>query len=384
MPSAPHSPWRRRVLALLLLIVLLGGGWYLLYGRGGVRPEMRETQYVRIALAELRDIPQYYQGLGTVTPQSTVLVKSRVDGQLMALHFTEGQRVREGDLLAEIDSRPFEAQLKQAEGALARDAALLQNARADLARYQKLIREQSVSAQQLQNQESLVGQYEGAVLIDQGNITAAKLQIEYCRITAPISGRVGLRRVDLGNMIRASDASGITVITQTRPIQVIFTLVEKEIPDVLRAVREARRATPPEKLPVEVWDQDGKTLIATGELLTLDNQIDTTTGTVRAKAVFENVDEALFPNQFVNARLRVRMLQQALVIPVSAVQRDNKGFFVYTVNATKAAQVHPVTTGYTFGGVTVVEKGLTPGDIVVTDGVDRLRQGTQVKYDEGK
>ncbi len=274
----------------------------------------------------------------------------------------------------------LEAQLKQAEGALARDAALLKNARTDLVRYQKLIREQSVSTQQLQNQESLVGQYEGAVLTDEGNIAAAKLQIEYCRITAPVTGRVGLRRVDPGNMIHASDASGITVITQTRPIQVVFTLVEKEIPDVLRAVRKAGKATPPEKLPVEVWGQDGKELIATGELLTLDNQIDTATGTVKAKAVFDNVDEALFPNQFVNARLRVRVLRQALVIPVSAVQRDNKGAFVYTVNATRAAQVRQVTTGYVSGADTVVEQGLAPGDTVVTDGVDRLRQGTPVKY----
>ncbi len=344
------------------------------------------AQPVRVGTAHSADVPVYFQGLGTVTPINTVLVKSRVDGELMALHFTEGQFVKAGDLLAEIDPRPYEVQLAQAEGNLARDQALLKNARQDLARYRKLVREQSVSAQQVQNQESVVGQYEGAVAIDMASIADAKLQLTYCRITAPVSGRLGLKQVDLGNMVRASDANGIVVITQMRPMQVVFNLVEKQLPDVLAAMRGN------EPLLVEAWDQAGSALLTSGRLLTVDNQIDTSTGTIKAKATFENTHLELFPNQFVNAKLRVKILPGALVIPTAAVQRETGGFFVFLVQDGKVVQ-RKIRTGHVTAELTVVEEertvgdekeGLALGDIVVTDGVDRLRDGTSVTYKDAR
>jgi multidrug efflux system membrane fusion protein len=339
-----------------------------------VEMEPPKPQPVRVATVELRDIPVYFQGLGTVTPENTVTVKSRVDGELVAIHFTEGQDVTAGDLLAEIDPRPFEVQLKEAEGSLARDKALLRDARLDLERYRKLIRQEAVSPQQLQSQEALVGQYEGAVRMDEASIASAKLQLEYCRITAPISGRLGLKQADLGNMIRSSDTNGLVVITQMQPMQVVFTLVEKQVPDVREAMKEG-------SLPVEVWDQDNKNLLAAGTLLTLDNRIDTATGTVKAKAVFSNDDDRLFPNQFVNARLMVKTLHQRPAVPTSAIQRNNDGFFVYTVTNSTVG-LRPVRTGYQDVGVSVVEDGLSPGEVVVVDGVDRLRDKSRVRVSE--
>jgi multidrug efflux system membrane fusion protein len=368
------KPGMSRKLLLCLLLSIAAG--YALYGRlhgKGARPVRQDKQAVRVAVARTDDVPVYVRALGTVTPLNTVVVKSRVDGQLMRLHFTEGRQVGEGDLLAEIDTRPFDVQRKQALGALARDEAQLKGARLELARFRRLFREQAVSQQQLQAQEALVGQYEGAVLVDKAAVASAELQLAYCRITSPVSGRAGLKQVDEGNIIRASDAGGIVIITQTRPMDVLFTLVEKDIPQVLEAMRAG---LPP---AVEAIAQDGRATAGSGVLLSLDNQIDTATGTVKAKARFPNDDGGLFPNQFVSVRLLVKTLERALVVPSAAVQRGSDGFFVYLV-ADGVAQLRAVTVAFSGAGESVISAGLSVGDLVVTDGLDRLRAGTAVSY----
>ncbi|MDL2266668.1 MdtA/MuxA family multidrug efflux RND transporter periplasmic adaptor subunit [Desulfovibrio sp. OttesenSCG-928-G15] len=364
-------PLAKIIIGLLVLGAALYG--YSRFGkkeahRGGLKPLA-----VRVAVVKLGSMDVFIQGLGTVTSPNTVTVKSRVDGQLMSLYFTEGQMVAQGELLAEIDPRPFRTQLQQAKGTLAREQAQLKDAELDLQRYRKLIKEQSVSQQQLQSQEGLVGQSRGGVQSSAAAVAEAELQLSYTRITAPITGRVGLRKVDVGNMIRASDSNGLVVITQIDPMHVIFTLVEKDIPTVLRAMRNTR-------LEVQAWGQDNKTLLGTGQLLTLDNQIDTATGTVKAKAEFHNADRMLFPNQFVNARLKVATLENALIIPSSAVQRNNNGFFVYAVREGKT-RAQNIVTGHSTDTHTVVTSGLTVGEIVVIDGVDRLRDGMPVTYE---
>ncbi len=361
---------------ILVILLILGSAWFISSRLAGKQPErpVQKPQLVRATAARLGSMELFIQALGTVSSPNTVTVKSRVDGQLMALHFTEGQLVHAGDLLAEIDPRPFEVQLQQAQGALARDEALLKDAELDLIRYRKLIKEQSVSQQQLQTQESIVGQHRGAVITDKAAVANAELQLSYSRISAPVPGRVGLKKVDVGNMIRSADSEGIVVITQIRPMHVIFTLVEKQIPAVFAAMREGGPLT------VEVRGQDNKTLLGTGELLTIDNQIDTATGTVKAKAVFANKERSLFPNQFVNARLKVKTLEQALIIPTSAVQRNTEGFFVYRVEEGRTHS-RAISPGYASDSETVVEAGLAEGDIVVTDGVDRLRDGMPVIID---
>jgi multidrug efflux system membrane fusion protein len=371
MPSFPFPPLLTRRRLLILVPAAAGILGLVLLARPEKSAPLPEEQPVRTARAALMDFPLYFHGLGIVTPENTVTVKSRVDGELVAIHFTEGQDVLAGDLLAEIDPRPFEVRLKEAEGALARDSALLKDARLDLERYRGLIRREAVSAQQLQAQEALVGQYEGAVRVDEANIADARLQLSFCRITAPISGRLGLRQADLGSMIRASDSTGLVVITQMRPMQVLFTLTEKQVPDVLSAMRSGPR-------PVEAWDQDNKTLLASGLLLTLDNRIDSATGTVKAKAVFDNSGESLFPNQFVNARLLVATLPQALVVPTSTVQRNNDGFFVYIVNPDSTVTMRPVRIGHAAAARTIITDGISAGEILVADGVDRLRNGSKV------
>jgi len=363
---------------VLLALLILAASWFA-YSRFSGKPAERpiiKAQPVRVASARMGTMDVFIRALGTATSPNTVTVRSRVDGQLMALHFTEGQIVRQGDLLAEIDPRPYEVRLQQALGNLARNEALLKDAELDLNRYRKLIREQSISAQQLQSQEGLVGQFQGAVITDRAAVADAELQLSFSRITAPIPGRVGLKRVDVGNMIRSSDNEGIVVITQIRPMHVIFTLVERQIPEVIAAMRKG------EPLTVEAWSQDNRTLLATGELLTIDNQIDTATGTVRASAAFANDDRRLFPNQFVNTRLNIRTLENVLIIPSSAVQRNNDGFFVYVVRDGKTRS-QTITIGYATDTETVVDAGLAAGDVVVTDGVDRLRDGMAVTYDQG-
>lgn len=361
-------------LAFLLAAALLAAGAFGAYkyffDSGPKGPPPVKPLTVKAAKTRLNTTPVYIHALGNVTPPRTVTVRSRVDGELIAVHFVEGRRVREGDLLAEIDPRPFEVQKAQALGTLARDEALLKDALLDLERYRRLIKERSVSQQQLQSQEALVGQYEGAVTSDKAAVADAELQLTYSRITAPVSGRVGLRRVDIGNIVRSSDSDGIVVITQMQPMEVVFTLVEKQIPDVIAGMRKGR-------LEVEAWGQDNTKLLAKGVLKSLDNQIDMATGTVKAKAEFDNADEALFPNQFVNVRLRVAELENVLTVPTSAVQRNISGFFVYVVEDGKT-RMQEIKSSYATDLITVVDEGLKLGDVVVTDGVDRLRQGSRV------
>jgi len=364
---------------VLLVVCLTAFGAYFLFiressntGKQAKNPGPPAVPVVAAA-AKKSDVGVYVIGLGSVTALQTVTVKSRVDGQLMKVLFKEGQIVNSGDLLAVIDPRPFEVQLTQAEGQMARDRALLQNALLDLERYQVLWEQDSISKQQLDTQESLVHQYEGSLKVDQGQIDNAKLQLVYCNITAPISGRIGLRLVDAGNIIHATDPNGLLVITQVEPVTVIFPIPEDSLPQVLARLRTG------ESLQVEAYDREMKRRLAVGSLLTVDNQIDPNTGTVRLKAVFPNKDHELFPNQFVNARLLLEVRREEIVVPAAAIQRGPQGSFVYVVKADQTATVRPITISEIQGGEASVKTGLTPGEMVVVDGAERLREGSRVE-----
>ncbi|WP_239954456.1 MdtA/MuxA family multidrug efflux RND transporter periplasmic adaptor subunit [Pantoea sp. Z09] len=338
-------------------------------GGGAARP----LAPVQAATAESQSVPHFLSGLGTVTAASTVTVRSRVDGELMALHFQEGQQVQAGQLLAEIDPRPYQVALTQAQGQLAKDQATLANARRDLARFEKLAKTSLVSQQELDTQRSLVSETQGTIKADEGSVASAQLNLTYSRITAPIAGRVGLKQVDVGNYITSGDTSGLVVITQTHPIDVVFSLAENALPDIMQAQKSGQ------PLLVEAWDRSNQTLLTQGALLSIDNQIDVTTGTIKMKARFDNQDDKLFPNQFVNARLKVNTLQDAIVIPTAALQMGNEGHFVWVVNSDNKVSKKSVTAGLQNSQQVVISAGLSAGERVVTDGLDRLTEGAQVE-----
>src|SRR5271166_1925687 len=366
--------WRLWLVVLVVAII----GIYYWTGRSSTdsstaaSPGAHPIVPVAAVPAKLGDLKQYISAIGTVTPYNTVTVKSRVDGQLVKVSFTEGQIVKAGDLLAEIDPRPYQVQLTQAEGTLAKDLASLENNKILLARDKELYEQKVIARQDLDNQQALVGQFAGSIESDKGVVDNAKLQLTYSRITSPITGRVGLRLVDAGNIIHATDATGLAVITQLQPIAVDFGIPEDDLPSLQTAMKANSQ------LPVAAYDHDFKHKLAAGTLLTTDNQIDQSTGTIKLKASFPNEDNALFPNQFVNAQLLVDTIQNATLIPAAGLQRSQQGSFVYVVKPDKTVEMRPVTVQATQGDVIAINKGLAVGDLVVTDGVDKLQQGSHV------
>lgn len=330
------------------------------------------TVPVVVANAQKGDLPIYYNGLGNVTAFNTVTVRSRVDGQIVKINFTEGQFVKAGDSLIEIDSRPFQVQLAQAEGQLAKDQAQRMDAETNLERYKLLFKEGVIPKQQLDTQQAAVGQSDGAIMADRASIENAKLQITYSHIIAPISGRIGLRLVDVGNMVHAADTNGLLVITQLQPISVIFSLPQDQLPQVMAKMRSGVA------LSVEAFDRDNTDRIATGKLLTIDNQIDAATGTYKLKAVFDNPRNELFPNQFVNVHLLVDTKKNVVLVPTTAILRGPQGTYVFAVGADNGVKIRTVVVAETNGNIAGVSSGLTPGDVVVTDGQDKLQDGTKV------
>jgi multidrug efflux system membrane fusion protein len=327
---------------------------------------------VVVATAQRGDLPVYFNGLGTVTAFNTVTIRSRVDGQLISVAFKEGQFVHEGDLLAQIDPRPFQVQLAQALGQLAKDQALRRDAEANLERFKLLFKEGVIPQQQLDTQGALVGQFDGAIASDQSQIDNAKLQLTYSRITAPISGRIGLRLVDVGNIVHASDTNGLLVITQLQPVSVIFSLPQDQLPQVNAKLRSGVQ------LAVDAYDRDDTAKIATGKLQTIDNQIDLTTGTYKLKSIFSNEDSALFPNQFVNVHLLVDTKRNLTIVPAAAIQRGPQGTYVYSAASDNTAKIRIVTIAQTTGNSVGLSAGLNPGDVVVIDGQDKLQDGTRI------
>ncbi len=377
MSAAPPSASRRRAWLIVLVLVLAAVAAYGLWGRTPPPPPERSSFSgpvpVRAVVAERTDLPLRLPAIGTVTPVRTVTVRSQVEGTLDRVHFTEGARVAQGDLLAEIDPRTYRVRLAQATGRQQQNAAQLQNAQADLTRYRTLLKQDSIARQQLESQEALVRQYRGTAQTDQAAVDEARLQLDHTRVLAPLTGRIGLRRVDAGNLVRAGDADGLAVITQMQPISVVFSVPETQVAPIREALRAGR------ELPVEAWDRAERVRLAAGSLVALDNQIDVATGTLRLRARFANEDEALFPNQFVNVRLTVGSVTDAVVIPIDAVQYGSRGTYVYVVDGETRARIRPVQLGATQGGRVVVQDGLASGERVVLEGLDRLSDGREVR-----
>jgi multidrug efflux system membrane fusion protein len=384
-PAAParqpapkvRAPRRARLrgwlIAFGLLLLAIGTvSWWHPWSQASRGPRPEPPQAVGQAPVTKGDLPIALNGLGTVTPLATVTVQTQISGTLMDVGFREGQIVQKGDFLAQIDPRPYQVALEQAQGTLAKDQALLKQAQVDLARYQTLNKQDSIARQQVDDQMYLVRQYEGTVQTDQAAIDVQKLNLVYAHITAPVDGRVGLRLVDPGNYIQTAGSTGLVVITKLQPITVIFTLPEDNIGQIQQRLKAG--AT----LPVTAWDRSNTTQLATGTLETIDNVVDVTTGTFKLRATFANTDEALFPQQFVNARLLVDTLKGTTLVPNAAIQTGAPGTYVYLVNPDSTVSVRPVKAGPTDGTHTAILSGLNPGDNVVVDGADRLRDGMKV------
>jgi len=359
-----------------VLILLIGVGFVFYRLRSSSEAASKkesgnQTVSVGVVSVQQRDVPYYLTGLGTVTPYNTVTLHTRVDGQIMQVFFKEGQFVHEGDVLIQIDPRPYQVALDQAEGQLAKDQASQNDAKVDLNRYQTLWQDGVVARQQLDTQQATVGQYEGAIKSDVAQINSAKLNLVYCRITSPINGRVGLRLVDPGNIVHATDTTGMLVITQVQPIAVDFTLPEENLPEVVSEMRSRQ-------LAVSAYNSDNKTKLGDGKLLTLDNEIDTTTGTIKLKSEFANANLSLWPNQFVNTRLFLSVKKNAVVVPSATIQTGAQGSFVYVIGSDNKAEVRPVQVDFNEGNISVIRQGLKPGEVVVVDGADKLQQGSAV------
>jgi membrane fusion protein, multidrug efflux system len=371
-------PHRTLIFWLIILIVILIIGLTrqqnMSKGKNNPNPPMA----VVVAVARTMDVPVYIAALGTVTPTYTITVRTQINGQLLQVLYREGQMVKKGDLLAQIDPRPYEAQLVQYQGQYARDQALLANAKLDLKRYQTLWRQNSVAKQTLDTQVSLVAQNEGVVKIDLGQLQATRLNLIYCQITSPINGRIGLRLVDPGNYVQTTDTSGIAVITMLDPITVIFTIPQDNIPAV------AKKIYADKTLIAKAYDREQNQLLATGQVLTIDNQIDPTTGTVKIRAEFQNPNNRLFPSEFVNVQLLVDTLKHATVVPTAAIQYSPKGTFVYLLNKDKTVSVKLVSISVTTGNDTTITSGLTAGQTVVTEGTDMLTDGAKVTVADPK
>jgi multidrug efflux system membrane fusion protein len=380
-PSAPtehrRSVWGT-IIGILVLMAVVGGGAYWLVNRSSqsaaasanAKSAAGRPIPVNVGQATRGDMKIYLTGLGNVTAYNTVTLRTRVDGQIMKINFVEGQMVKEGDVLVEIDPRPYQTQLMQAQGQLLKDQAQMKDAQLTLDRYMAI--PNSVTVAQIDTQKATVSQWQGAVESDQSQVNNANLNLTYCEVTSPISGRIGLRLVDVGNIVHASDTGGLAVITQLQPIAVIFTVPEDQITDVFRRPGEGQG------LPVIAYNRDLSKKITTGKVLAIDNQVDPTTGTVKIKAEFANLDNALFPNQFVNARLLIDTLKDVVLIPTAAIQLGPQNQFVYVAKPDNTVSLRTVKVGAKEGGETVVEEGVAPGELVVTDGVDKLVEGAKV------
>jgi multidrug efflux system membrane fusion protein len=378
---SPYNLARRILVCACLAVILSGCGKTSADskqksgGKGG-KGGGQTTIPVAVATADVRDLPVLLNGLGSVEGFNTVAVKSRLDGQLVQVAFKEGQEVKQGELLAVIDPRPYEVQLSQAQATLFKDQSALKDARLNLQRFQELYKDGVIPKQQLDTQGSLEGQLDGAVRADQAQVDSVKLNLVYTRITAPVSGRIGLRQIDVGNIVHASDLNGLLVITQLEPIAVIFSLPQDSLQSVSQHMRNS-------KLSVDAYSRDDQTKLATGSLTTIDNQIDITTGTGKLKAVFENRDRSLWPNQFVNIHLLLEVRKNNTVVPSAAIQRGPQGTYVFCVKPDKTAEMRPVTVAFSEGNFVAISQGIKPGDMVVTDGQDKLQPGTHVEIRSG-
>ncbi|MXV35046.1 efflux RND transporter periplasmic adaptor subunit [Saccharibacter sp. EH611] len=378
MSTNPPARSRYRIVWVVIgCVLLLLVGLRLFYTHSSSKKAHSSSaqgapQAVAVVPAHRKDVPVILQLLGTVVPITNVTITPRVNGHILTVYYQEGQHVHRGDILELIDPRPYEASLHQYEGTLTADRAQLARARVDNARYQRLIRQNSVAAMTARDQEFTVQQLEGQVKVDEANVRNAELNVMYCHIIAPVDGRVGIRALDAGNYVTVGQSGGLTTLTQMQPISVIFTLPQNDLPSVQKQLRTH------ESLPVEAWNSDNSQKLASGTVKALDSQIDTATGTVRLRGIFANEDERLFPNEFVNAHLLVQTLQQALIVPGSAVQTGPDGAFLYIVGKDMTVSIRTVKTGYSNDTDTVIQSGLQEGEKVVTDGINHLRPGSKV------